>query len=80
MRPFLAGFTDELVKLGAFLREFEPPEQDKYNSFQSSVMNRTNGSQAKTGLKETPKDSPLARRERPPIPFTTPNQLADFAR
>jgi hypothetical protein len=78
MGPYLRGFVDELVKLGAFPQQHEAPAP--YDAGVADVMDQTQGPNAKTGLKSgAPLQPKPASAKRAPTPLTSPNQMVDYA-
>ena len=76
MTPFLAGFADELVKVGAFGPQ--QTEADPYDlaSSVTTAMDQYHGMNAATGLKTglPVPTSPTAKRPTP-VPLTTPSRM-----
>ena len=77
MKPFLVGFTDELVKLAAFPQQSEG--NPTYDASTASVLDGVMGSGIKTGLKtgQNVQTAP-APKSRAPTPLTTPNQMVNY--
>jgi len=78
MGPFLTGFADELVKLGAFGAQHT--EADPYNASEpvAQAMNKYYGTEAKTGLKSPPLQvAPASRNPAAPSPLTTPRPMTN---
>lgn len=75
MNPLLAGFADELIKIGAFGQQHRP--DDTYDSKTSDTMSRTSGPGAVAGgNKIDPKQpAPVKRTTASATPLTTPMDL-----
>lgn len=79
MDHFMHGFVDELVKLAAFPQH---ETDDVYDSASTvgKVMDQTQGSQARTGLKKgAPVLAPPVGKKRAPTPLTTPNHMVNYS-
>ena len=74
MRPFIRGFTHELLKLAAFPQQ--AGNQQPYEAATARVMDQTQGSGIRIGLKtgQPLQPAPAARRASP-TPLTTPNSM-----
>lgn len=78
MGPFLHGFTDELVKLGAFPQQ--SAGEQPYDASITNIMDQIHGSAAKTGIKSgQPLVTAPVTKPRSPTPLTSPNQMVDYA-
>lgn len=67
MRTFMAAFDDELEKVAAARPDFA--------SSVSGFMNRSQGEQAKTGLKMPAAPTPMTTKSTVPGATTTPNRM-----
>jgi len=79
MDPLLAGFADELVKLGAFGQEHVESDPYPANSV-AAAMNQFQNPANKAGIKGAPLSTPPARRNpASPTPLTTPSHMTDYS-
>jgi len=78
MRPFLNGFVDELLKLGAFPQQ--SGGEQAYDAGIAKAMEQYHGQGAKTGLKSGQPLTVAPAMKRPsPTPLTTPNKMVDYS-
>lgn len=78
MRPFLEAFADELIKVAAFPQQ--SGGEQSYNDTSAKVMDQSQGTNAKVGLKAgSPVESAPVVHRPSPTPLTTPNQMVDYA-
>lgn len=75
MRTFITAFDDELEKLAAFAQETAVEARPDMASSVSGFMNRSQGEQAKQGLKMPAAPTPSAIKPAAPQPLTTPNRM-----
>jgi len=79
MNHFMRGFADELIKIAAYPQHERPAGYDLASAIQS-VMDATQGSGARTGLKSgQPQLTATAQYNVAPTPLTTPNHLTNFS-
>ncbi len=77
MNPFLAGFTNELLKLAAFPQHESDVGPYDAGTPSAQAMSQYQGAAAKSGLKGGPKvQSTPPTKKRAPTPMTTPNEMA----
>lgn len=80
MGPFLSGFADELIKVGAFPQQHQDADPYDATSGVMSAMNKYQGAEARVGLKSgMPVPTAPASKKRAPTPLTTPNHMVDYA-
>jgi len=80
VRANLQSFVLELVKLSAFPQQEKDAEAYDSTSGMSSVMDQTQGANAKTGLKSgAPVTTANAPKKLAPTPLTSPNSMVDMA-
>lgn len=80
MRANLHSFVDELVKLSAFPQQEQDTDPYDATSGVSSVMDKTQGTGAKAGLKSgSPVPTANAPKKIAPTPLTSPNSMVDVA-
>jgi hypothetical protein len=80
MRTFLAAFADELIKVAAFPQQEQDVGPYDGSSSIGSVMEQTQGTGAKSGLKSgQPIAAAAAPKKLAPTPLTTPNNMVDVA-
>lgn len=79
MNQFLLGFTNELIKVGAFGQQTSEPDVSQ-SSDVASTMKKYYGQGAKVGLKSGPMTTqPAKRNPAAPSPLTTPSHMIDVA-
>lgn len=79
MNHFLRGFTDELIKVGAFGQQTTPDDATD-SSDVGAAMKKNYGPNAAVGLKSGPQATSMARRSVvAPSPLTTPSSMIDLA-
>jgi len=80
MKPFLAAFADELVKLSAFPQQEQGADAYDSSNSMGAVMDSTQGAGARVGLKSgAPTATAPAPMKHAPTPLTTPNAMVDVA-
>lgn len=79
VNPFLHGFADELLKLGAFPQHHRDLDPYDVGAAVADTMNQTQGLGAKSGLKAGPKITAPAAKKSAPTPLTTPNHMVDYS-
>ena len=79
MDSLLAGFADELMKLGAFGQEHVEAESYPAGTVRT-VMDTFQNPNNKAGIKSGPVNPPpAARNPAAPTPLTTPSHMTDYA-
>lgn len=80
MGPFLTGFADELIKVGAFPQQHQDPDPYDATSGVASTMNKSQGTEARVGLKSgMPVQTAPAIKKLAPTPLTSPNHMVDYS-